>query len=304
MVDLAGSRAGILTTTIVDLTTSVFRLPHIFAATKDRNMKLVITGSLGHISRPLTEELVRKGHAVTVVSSNPERKKEIEALGASAAIGSLEDVRFLAETFRSADAVYSMIPPGNFMDHNFDVIAYYERLGNNYAKAIEQSGVNRLVHLSSIGAHTGKGNGILTFHYNAENILKKLLPDTAITFMRPVGFYYNLYAFINMIKTQGNIMSNYGGDDKEPWVSPMDIAHAIAEEMITPLKGKRISYVASDEVSCNEVAAILGAAIGKPGMKWLVISDEQLLKSMTGAGMNPQIAAGLVEMNAARRGSV
>lgn len=267
-------------------------------------MKLVITGSLGHISRPLTEELVQKGHSVTVISSNPERKKNVEALGATAAIGSLEDVNFLTTTFKAADAVYSMIPPGNFLDHDLDVMAYYDKLSNSYAKAIQQSGVNRLVHLSSVGAHTDKGNGILVFHYNAENILKKLLPDTAITFMRPVGFYYNLYAFINTIKTQGNIISNYGGDDKEPWASPIDIADAIAEEMITPLKGRKIRYLASDEISCNEVAAILGAAIGKSDLQWLVIPDEQLLKNMTGAGMNPQIAAGLVEMNAARRGSV
>ena len=267
-------------------------------------MKFIITGSLGHISRPLTEQLVQKRHSVTVISSNPEKKRDIEALGAAAAIGSLEDLNFLTTTFKAADAVYSMIPPGNFLDHDLDAMAHYDKLSNNYAKAIQQSGVNRLIHLSSIGAHTDKGNGILGFHYNAENILKKLLPDTAITFMRPVGFYYNLFAFINTIKTQGNIVSNYGGDDKEPWVSPIDIANAIAGEMVTPLKGRKISYVASDEISCNEVAAILGAAIGKPDLKWLVIPDEQLLRNMRGAGINPQIAAGLVEMNAARRGSV
>ena len=45
-------------------------------------MKITITGSLGNISKPLTIELVQKGHAVTVISSNPERQKQIEALGA------------------------------------------------------------------------------------------------------------------------------------------------------------------------------------------------------------------------------
>ncbi len=32
-------------------------------------MKVVITGSLGHISKPLTTELVQKGHEVPVISS-------------------------------------------------------------------------------------------------------------------------------------------------------------------------------------------------------------------------------------------
>ena len=43
-------------------------------------MKIILTGSLGHISKPLTEELVKKGHAVTVISSNSEKQKEIELL--------------------------------------------------------------------------------------------------------------------------------------------------------------------------------------------------------------------------------
>jgi len=43
-------------------------------------MKIILTGSLGHIGLPLTKELVQKGHNVTVISSNPDKKKEIEAL--------------------------------------------------------------------------------------------------------------------------------------------------------------------------------------------------------------------------------
>ncbi len=37
-------------------------------------MKITITGSLGHISKPLTQELVQKGHSITVISSNTEIK--------------------------------------------------------------------------------------------------------------------------------------------------------------------------------------------------------------------------------------
>jgi uncharacterized protein YbjT (DUF2867 family) len=263
-------------------------------------MKITITGSLGHISKPLTKELVQKGHQVTVISSNPERQKEIEAIGAKAAIGTMEDADFLTATFKGADAVYVMetLGAGAFFDQKIDAIAAITKIGNNYKQAIQQSGVKRVVHLSSIGAHTDKGNGLLAFHYNVENILKTLPSDIAITFMRPVGFYYNLLGFINTIKTQGVIATNYGGDSKKPWVSPLDIAAAVAEELVTPFEGRKIRYVASDEISCNELASLLGAAIGKPDLKWVVIPDEQLLNGMIAAGMNPQVAAGMVEMNA------
>lgn len=263
-------------------------------------MKIIITGSLGNISKPLTKELVQKGHQVTVISSKPERQKDIEALGAKAAVGTMEDVDFLTTAFQGADAVYVMETLGTdaFFDLKIDAIAAITKIGNNYKQAIEQSGVKRVVHLSSIGAHTDKDNGLLAFHYNVETILKQLPSDVSIAFMRPVGFYYNLLGFINNIKTQGVIATNYGGDKPMPWVSPLDIATAVAEELVMPFEGRKIRYVASDEISCNELASLLGTAIGKPYLKWVVIPDEELLQGMISAGMNAKVAAGLVEMNA------
>jgi uncharacterized protein YbjT (DUF2867 family) len=267
---------------------------------KNKNMKIIVTGSLGHISKPLTEELIQKGHSVTVISSKPDRQKDIEALGATAAIGTMEDADFLSATFKGADVVYIMetTGAGSFMDPNFDLMATIIKIANNYKQAIQQSGVKRVVHLSSIGAHTDKGNGILAFHHHVENILKELPADVSIKFMRPVGFYYNMLAFIPAIKAQGSIISTYSGDHKDPWVSPLDIAAVIAEEMEKPFDGRTVRYIASDEVSPNEVAGILGEAIGKPGLKWTAIPDEQMLNGMIAAGMNPNIAKGLVEMNA------
>jgi uncharacterized protein YbjT (DUF2867 family) len=265
-------------------------------------MKFVLTGSLGNISKPLAERLVRQGHTVTVISRNPDNAKAINALGAIPAIGSIEDPAFLAAAFRGADAVYLMEPPGGFFDPNFDIYEHCNRLAHSFAEAVQQSGVKKIVHLSSIGAHTDKGNGILAFHYNAEQILNQLPPDVAIAFMRPVGFYYNLLSFIPVIKSQGAIVSNYDGDEKEPWVAPVDIASEIAEQITQPFEGRTVHYIASDELSPNEVAAILGTAIGQPNLKWMAIPDEQLLNGMLAIGMNPGVARGLVEMNASRRG--
>ena len=267
-------------------------------------MKVIVTGSIGNISKPLTKELVQKGHHVTVISSNQERQKDIEALGAEAAIGSLEDVDFLVATFSHADALYCMVPPNNYFDLNLDLIAYYRRLGNNYAQAIKQSGIKRVVNLSSIGAHLDQGSGILLGAHNVEQILNELSSDVAITHLRPCSFYYNLYAYAETIKKEGLIAANYGADDTIPWVSPIDIAAAIAEEIVTPLVGRKVRYVASEELTGNEAASILGAAIGKPGLKWIMISNAQMLSDLEAAGMNPKIAAGLVEMYASLHSGV
>ncbi|MDO1449729.1 NAD(P)H-binding protein [Rhodocytophaga aerolata] len=261
-------------------------------------MKIIVTGSLGHISQPLTQQLVQKGHTVTVISSNPEKQNPIQELGATAAIGSLEDVNFLTAIFTGADAVYTMVPPNNYFDHSLDLIAYYCRLGQNYAQAIGQSGVKRVVNLSSIGAHLEKGNGILVGANKVEHILNGLPSHIAITHLRPTSFYYNLYGYADMIKNQGLIAANYGAEDVVPWVAPQDIADAIAQELDKPFTGRKVRYVASEELSCAETARILGQAIGKPDLPWHIITNEQMQSGLIAAGMNPKIAAGLVEMYA------
>jgi uncharacterized protein YbjT (DUF2867 family) len=261
-------------------------------------MKITVTGSLGNISKPLTAGLVRKGHQVTVISSNPGNREKIEAIGAAAAIGSLEDADFVAGAFAGADAVYTMVPPNNYFDPNLDLLAYYRGIGENYARAISLSGVKQVVNLSTIGAHLEKGSGILIGAHNVEKILNGLPQDVNITHMRPTSFYYNLYGYADMIKTAGFIAANYGEEDIVPWVSPADIAAAVEEELTAPPAGRKVRYVASEERSCKETAAILGAAIGQPGLKWAIIPDEQMLNGLVTAGINPRIAAGLVEMYA------
>jgi uncharacterized protein YbjT (DUF2867 family) len=184
------------------------------------------------------------------------------------------------------------------------MIEYSGKLGNNYKQAIQQSGVKRVVFLSSIGAHMDKGNGMLASYFTVEKILNSLSSDISIKFMRPVGFYYNMFAFMATIKKQGAIVQNYGGDEKEPWVSPLDIAAVISEEIDKPFEGRTFRYIASDEASPNELTKILGTAIGKPDLKWLVIPDEQMVNGLMAAGMGPQTAKGYVEMNVCRRGGV
>jgi uncharacterized protein YbjT (DUF2867 family) len=291
-------------------------------------MKIILTGSLGNISKPLVKELIGKGHAVSVISSSPDRQKDIEAMGAKAVIGSIEDVGFLTKAFTGADAVYTMMPPFKFEENpNLDAREEARRLTANYSAAIQQSGVKKVVHLSSIGAHTDKGNGLLAFHFVAEQVLKRLPPEVDVVFMRPVGFYYNLYQFMDIIKGEGFlkgfiglfmtlryyglmglltgkkglIVSNYGGEDTMPWVSPIDIASAIAEELTTPVAGRKVRYVASEELSCNQIATTLGLAIGKPYLKWITISDKQMRDALLKYKMPLSLANDIVEMNASQR---
>lgn len=266
-------------------------------------MNIVITGSLGNIGKPLTKLLIAGGHRVTVISSKPERISAIEELGAIAAIGSIQDVEFLTKTFTGADAVYLMEAwegIGSLFDNSIDFPAEFKKIADNYVKAVQRSGVTKIIHLSSIGAHSDQGTGSLLVHHHVEKVLGTLPGNVSIKFMRPVGFFSNVYRWLPMIQSQGAIIESYGGNHKEPWVSPYDIAQTIAEEMEKPFIGRTVHYVASDEVSPTEIAEALGKAIGNQDLKWQVISSQELLNQMLSAGINEWIANGMVAMQQAQ----
>ncbi len=256
-------------------------------------MKIIVTGTLGNIGKPLTRALVQKGHEVIGINHLIEHQGEIEALGATAAIGSVEDENFLITTFSGADLVYTMVPPNYFAEP--DIREYYRKIGNNYAQAIKQSGVKRVINLSSYGAHLDKGTGnILGAHY-VENSLNEL-SDVDITHIRPTYFYYNLLNLIPVIKATEMIYTNYGGDKSFEMVSPLDISSAIAEEIESKPVHRKVRYVSSDELTGYEIARILGEAIGRPDLKWIVISDEEAFKSYINAGFPELLSRNLVEM--------
>ena len=260
-------------------------------------MKIIVTGSLGHISKPLVQELLQKGHHVTVISSKADKQEVIETMGAVAAIGSVEDASFLTKAFTSADAVYTMVPPVSYMQPDLDPVQHFSRIANNYAAAILHAGIKRVVNLSSWGAHRDNGTGGIVGAYYLEQIMNELPAAVSLTHVRPASFYYNLYSFIPAIKYTGRIAANYGSDDRTVLVAPEDIAAAVAEEFENNT-GRNIRYVASDELTCDEVARILGGAIGQPDLKWELISDEQAQQNLEKAGLPATSVSLLVELQA------
>jgi NAD(P)H dehydrogenase (quinone) len=272
-------------------------------------MKIIVTGSLGNISQPLTAILIAQGHTVTVVSSDPGKQAAIKKSGAIPAIGSISDVRFLTDTFKGADAVYAMIPL-SFTEA--DPGAYMNRMAQNYAQALKEAGTKRVVLLSGWAADLVKAE-------NVEHLFDGL--EASITIMRPAAFYTNFYQSIDLIKGKGFmgklltlrysglwalltgktglLMGNYGAEDRIVFVSPKDIADAVAEELLLLPEGKTIRYVGSEEMTYNEAAKIIGHAVGKPWLKWVLLSDKAMLQGLKMAKVPEKLAETLVEMQAA-----
>jgi len=261
-------------------------------------MKYVLTGSLGHISRPVAEKLIQAGHEVSIISSKADNSPAIIALGAKALTGSVEDLSFLTESFNNTDAVYLMIPP------KWDItnwISYQQLVSDNYVKAIQQAAVKNVLVLSSVGAHMGTGAGPVDGLAYLESRLNEL-QDVNVVYLRPSYFYYNLFSMIPLIKNAHIMGSNQPGSHKLLLTHTSDIAAVASEKLLNlGFKGKQVSYIASDERSLDEITSILTKAIGEESIPWVEFTDQQSLDGMLQAGLPETIAKGYVEMGAALR---
>ncbi|GAA4201499.1 NmrA family NAD(P)-binding protein [Pedobacter jeongneungensis] len=263
-------------------------------------MKIIITGSLGNISKPLASQLIAQGQEVTVVSSNPEKSAEITKLGAQAAIGSVTDESFLVNTFTGADLIYLMVPTDFGAT---DLRGYIKSVGQHYANAVKAAGAKKVILLSSIGAHLDSGTGPIAGLHDVEQIFGQL-KELDLLILRPAFFYINFYANIGLIKNAGIIGSNYGADQSIVLVHPADIAAVAASKIEEGFEGKSVLYVASDKRKLSEVALALGAAIDKSDLPWVEFDDTQAYEGMVAAGLSEEMARNYVEMGTAIRNKV
>lgn len=260
-------------------------------------MHYVITGSLGHTGKPITEGLVKAGHTVTVVTSKSETVAKIEALGAKAAVGDVADAAFVQTAFADADAVYLMIPPK--MDTT-DWRGYQNQVSDNYIAAIKANDIRFAVLLSSVGAHKGQGTGPVDGLHDLEEKLKTV-EWLNVKALRPSYFMQNLFGMVGMVKGMGIMGGNFG-DDPLVLVHTNDIAEAALDELLRlDFTRFQVRYIAGDEKTGSEIAQILGSAIGKPETPWIVFSDEQNTQGMLQAGLNEEIAKNYTEMGASLR---
>jgi len=257
----------------------------------------VVTGSVGHISKPVISGLVKAGHEVRVITSSSDRVKEIESLGAVALVGSVQDAGFVNAAFKNADAVYTMIPP-IWQTSNWRLSQ--NEIAKHYADAIAANGVKYVVNLSSIGAHVGNGVGPVDGLYDFEKILNPI-SGLHVKHLRPSFFFYNFLAQIPLIKQAGFMGANYGGDEKIFLVHTNDIAAAALDELLKlQFSGASVRYIFGDERSGKDIATVLGKAIGKE-LNWVEFTDEQQKQGLLQAGLPETHAEGYTQMGKALR---
>ena len=259
-------------------------------------MKITITGSLGNISRILTEKLLNEGHEVSVITSNPENVHVIEGLGATALLGKLDDEDFVKDAFKGADAVYTMVPP------SYGTKEDIKRVGEVYVRGIKENEVPYVVNLSGIGSHLENGPGPSGANYHNERHFNAI-EGAHILHLRPGLFYSNFYGAMDMIKHQHIMGNNFDENVVLALSHPHDVARVAFEAIhFQNFTGKESQYVVSTEITGKEIADALGEAVGIPNLQWIEFPDQAMLEGMLQQGMTPEMATTyIIDMGIALR---
>jgi uncharacterized protein YbjT (DUF2867 family) len=257
----------------------------------------VVTGATGKVGGGIAEKLLAEGKKVRVIGRNRDKLAALEKKGAEVEVGSMEDAVFLAKNFVGAEAVFAMVPPDLAAA---DVQAHYDKFGSAMAKALAESGVRHVVHLSSVGAHLPTGNGPIAGLYRQEQRLNAL-SGVNVLHLRAAYFMENHLGNIPMIKGMGINGSPMKADLKIPQIATKDIAaHAAVRMANKDFTGSSVQdLLGARDVSMQEATAALGKAIGKPELPYVQFPYEDALKAMVGAGLSQSVAASFVEMNKA-----
>jgi uncharacterized protein YbjT (DUF2867 family) len=242
----------------------------------------VITAATGNIGKVITATLLAQGKKVRVVGRSEEKLKEFIAEGAEAAIGDVNNAAFVQKAFENATAVFCLIPPNT---HSEDFRSEQKKVSKNYADAVKANNVKYAVLLSSIGAHLRNGAGIVDGLGDMEQYFLEL-GNVHVLNLRPTYFMENVFGQIGVIKNMGIAGSPVKGDVTFPMVAVKDIAAVAAKRMLElNFVGNSVEYILGPrDVSYNEVAAVIGKAIGKPDLKYVQFPYEEATKGMVDSG--------------------
>jgi uncharacterized protein YbjT (DUF2867 family) len=256
----------------------------------------VVLGASGNTGHVVAQNLLARKQKVRVVGRNAAHLQAHAAQGAEVFIADVTDAAALTKAFQNADSAYVLIPPNPTSN---DPLAYSERVSDAIASALKNAGVKHVVALSSIGADKNQGTGPVVGLHKLEQKLNQI-DGANVLFLRAVSFMENTLPQVNVVSTMGFVGGPIRPDLKLPMIATRDIGAVAAEALLRlDFRGKQTQELQGQrDITYNEVAAIIGKAIGKPDLKYKQPPDEQMRPALVQSGMSEPFANLLLEMSA------
>lgn len=147
-----------------------------------------------------------------------------------------------------------------------------------------------MVTLSSLGAQLNEDTGVVYgLHYMEQRFNK--IDGVNILHLRPSFFMENLFGQIPVIKENGVMGSPTKADLRVPMIATKDIgAYAVKRLGALDFSGKSAQYLLGErDLTYNEIAKIIGAAIGKSDLVYVEFPPEGMIQAMMGMGASENI---------------
>lgn len=253
-----------------------------------------ILGATGHTGSAIVNKLLDKGKKVRVFGREIKKLDPFARRGAEMATGDILDSGKLSQVFAGADAVYAMLPPSLT---SADYRAHQDQATEAIARALEVSGVKNAVVLSSVGADKAERTGPVVGLHNLETRLGKI-KDLNALYLRAGYFMENTLAQVGIIKNFGMLAGPARADLPLPLIATHDIGEFAADALLKlNFQGQQAQELLGPrDVTYNEIAKMVGAAIGKPALAYVQLPNEQVIQAMTSMGMSKNVAALICEM--------
>lgn len=228
----------------------------------------IIIGATGQVGSNLINEIKANGFPVRAVVRNPDKlsDKTIETRTAD-----LFNAEQLTEAFKGGTTVF-VLTPENPMSN--DIIEDTRRIVENYKKAIQATGIKKVVALSCVGSHIDSNTGNILMSRILEQTLDDL--DMEKVFIRPSYYFSNWLGYLETVEQYGVLPTFFPEDLRIEMHSPIDLAKFIAKVMTdTSSEKKRIYELTGQKYNSLDVANAFSKLLNKnvtvqsiPRNKW------------------------------------
>ena len=254
----------------------------------------VVLGASGHTGHVVATNLLTRGQKVRVVGRNAARLQPLAADGAEVFVGDVTDAQSLTRAFKGADSAYVMIPPNPTSN---DFRAFQDRASDAIATAVRSAGVKNIVSLSSIGADEASGTGPVVGLHNLEQKLNQL-DGVGVLHLRAGYFMENTLPQVGAVRMTGGAVGPLRPDLKVAMIATRDIGVVAADALLRrEFRGQQTQELLGQrDLDYAEAAAIIGNGIGKPGLGYIQLPDDQMKAAMVQMGMSENFVGLILEM--------
>lgn len=230
----------------------------------------IVLGATGQIGFMLANNLFKKGQPVRAVVRDEAKANELKKIGIEVFVADYLDKEALIKAFRGGRTTFLLTPespnPENYLDEVNLII-------DNYREAIQASGINKIVGLSSMGAQHESDTGNLVASYLLEHAFSGL--NIEQIFVRPAYYYSNWIGYLELIMAEGILPTFFPLEMKLPMISPIDVAEFLADVMIRETPQERIYEVCGPrDYSSLDIVRIFEKVLNKNITLQQILPDE------------------------------